>query len=85
MQKYTKAFFSLTFLITFSAFSQEQVKDTTATTKLEEVVVTGQLEPQSIKKSVHNVRIISREDIKRLAANNLGDVLNQYLNISILR
>lgn len=83
MQKYTKAFLSLTVLIVSNAFSQEQVKDTMTTTKLDEVVVTGQLEPQSLRKSVHNVRVITREDMKRLAANNLGDVLNQYLNISI--
>ena len=52
-------------------------------TRLEELVITGQFEPQSIKKSVHNVRVISDADIKNLAANNLGDVLNQYLNISV--
>ena len=51
--------------------------------ELSEVVVTGQFEPQSIKKSVFNVRVISEQDIKQLAANNLADVLNQYLNISI--
>lgn len=50
---------------------------------VKEVVITGQFEPQSVKKSVHNVRVITKEDIKLLAANNLGDVLNQYLNISI--
>lgn len=83
MQKYTKAFLSLSILIASNAFSQEQVKDTTKVSKLDEVVVTGQFEPQSLRKSVHNVRIITKEDMKRLAANNLGDVLNQYLNISI--
>lgn len=82
MQIYTKAFLSLSVLLSTAAFAQEQVKDTTIT-KLEEVVVTGQIEPQSLKKSVHNVRVISKADIKNLAANNLGDVLNQYLNISI--
>lgn len=60
-----------------------QQKDTTAVNKLSEVVVTGQLEPQSIKKSVFNVRVISKETIKQLAANNLSDVLNQYLNITV--
>lgn len=69
-------------LLSITAFGQEQEKDTIVN-NLSEVVVTGQLEPQSLKKSVHNVRIITREDIKQLAANNLGDVLNQYLNISI--
>lgn len=83
MQIHTKAFLSLSVLFTINAFSQEKVIDTTKATNIDEVVVTGQFEPQSLKKSVHNVRIISKEDIKRLAANNLGDVLNQYLNISI--
>lgn len=82
MQIYTKAFISLSVFLATNAFSQEQVKDTT-TTKLEEVVVTGQFEPQSIKKSVFNVRVISSQDIQNLAANNLGDVLNQYLNITV--
>ena len=52
-------------------------------TTLEEIVITGQFEPQSIKKSIQNVRVISKADIQNLAANNLGDVLNQYLNITI--
>ncbi|MGQ7945176.1 TonB-dependent receptor plug domain-containing protein [Flavobacterium sp. WC2509] len=69
------------FLFCQVSFAQE--KDTTAVNKLSEVVVTGQLGPQSIKKSVFNVRVISKEDIKQLAANNLSDVLNQYLNITI--
>ena len=67
----------------FSHISFAQQRDTTVVNKLSEVVVTGQLEPQSIKKSVFNVRVISKEDIKQLAANNLSDVLNQYLNITI--
>jgi len=67
----------------FGPISFAQEKDSITPNKLSEVVVTGQLEPQSIKKSVFNVRVISKEDIKQLAANNLSDVLNQYLNITI--
>ncbi|PJJ11042.1 outer membrane receptor for ferrienterochelin and colicins [Flavobacterium sp. 1] len=67
----------------FCQISFSQTKDTIAANKLSEVVVTGQLGLQSIKKSVFNVRVISKEDIKQLAANNLSDVLNQYLNITI--
>ncbi|OXA66517.1 TonB-dependent receptor [Flavobacterium aquidurense] len=67
----------------FCQISFAQVKDTTAVNKLSEVVVTGQFEPQSIKKSVFNVRVISNQDIQNLAANNLSDVLNQYLNITV--
>ena len=50
---------------------------------LSEVVVTAQINPQSIKKSVFNVRTISEKEIKLQAANNLADLLNQYLNIQI--
>lgn len=61
-----------------------QTKDSTAVDeRLNEVVVTGQFEPQSIKKSVFNVRVISNKDIQNLAATNLSDVLNQYLNITV--
>lgn len=67
----------------FCQISFAQTRDTIVANKLSEVVVTGQLGPQSIKKSVFNVRVISKEDIKQLAGNNLSDVLNQYLNITI--
>ncbi|MCD9575330.1 TonB-dependent receptor plug domain-containing protein [Flavobacterium soyae] len=71
-------------VLTFCQISFAQQKDTIASQeKLSEVVVTGQFEPQSIKKSVFNVRVISNQDIQNLAANNLGDVLNQYLNITV--
>jgi len=74
---------ALTSLFIFSGYAAFAQTDTIAATKLDEVVVTGQIEPQSIKKSVFNVRVISRADIQRQAANNLADVLNQYLNIMI--
>jgi outer membrane receptor for ferrienterochelin and colicins len=67
----------------FSHVSFAQKKDTIVVNKLSEVVVTGQFKPQSIKKSVFNVRLISSQDIQNLAANNLSDVLNQYLNITV--
>jgi outer membrane receptor for ferrienterochelin and colicins len=83
MQIRNIALTSLIILSGFSAFSQQTGTDTIASTNLDEVVVTGQIEPQSVKKSVFNVRVISRADIQRQAANNLADVLNQYLNIMI--
>ncbi len=68
----------------FIAFSQEIQNDSIfKQQEIENVVITGQFEPQSIKKSVHNVRVISKEDIQNLGAVNLGDVLNQYLNITV--
>lgn len=75
-------FYALIFSFSLG-FSQEKMKDTIKTNQLQEVVVTGQFEPQSIKKSVFNVRVITKNDIQKLAANNLADVLNQYLNITI--
>ncbi|WP_166921759.1 TonB-dependent receptor plug domain-containing protein [Flavobacterium poyangense] len=73
----------LAFVIHLSA--QEKQKDTVSSKEeLSEVVVTGQFEPQSIKKSVFNVRVISSKDIQNLAATNLADVLNQYLNINVV-
>jgi outer membrane receptor for ferrienterochelin and colicins len=86
MHKQAHVFLSIVSLIGFSSLAQETFTDSikpTINTQLEEVVVTGQIEPQSLKKSVFNVRIISQQDIQRLAANNLSDVLNQYLNITV--
>lgn len=64
-------------------YAQEVEIDSLKVTKLEEVVLTTQIEPQSLKKSVHNVKVISAEDIANLGANNLGDILNQYINITV--
>lgn len=71
-------------MVSSVSLSQEMQNDTIQKQhEIESVVITGQFEPQSIKKSVHNVRVISKQDIQNLAANNLGDVLNQYLNITV--
>ena len=50
---------------------------------LQEVVVSAQIEPQSLKKAVQNVQVISSAQISRMGATTLADVLNQYLNITI--
>lgn len=52
--------------------------------KLEEIVITGQYKAQSVKKSVYQVKVISRADIDRQAGNNLADLLNQSLNFNIM-
>ncbi|GAB4042351.1 TonB-dependent receptor [Spirosoma jeollabukense] len=64
----------------------ENDKETTFTTRLNasknqlnEVVVTGQYEPQSLKKSVYNVRVIDSERIRLRAAVNVVGVLNNEL------
>lgn len=80
-----KKYLTLYFLIFFSliSFAQEVKRDTTKVEQLEEVVVTGQYNPQSIKKSIHNVTVINRKQIESQAANNLADVLNFNLNLTV--
>lgn len=55
------------------------------TSKLEDVVVTGQYAPQSAKNSVYSVRTISAERIQALGATSLQDVLSNELNIRFSR
>ena len=69
-------------ICSFFGFSQEEQKKDT--TKLKEVIVTGQYSPQSVKKSVFQVEVITRAQIEQQGANNLADVLNQALNINII-
>ncbi|MCF4100367.1 TonB-dependent receptor [Gillisia sp. M10.2A] len=64
--------------------AQQKPKDSLIVDQLDEVVVTGQYDKQSIDKSVFEVKVISRKTIDQLAANNLADVLNQSLNINIM-
>lgn len=81
IKTYTKILFSI--FAGSTVYAQEIPKDSINPNQLNEVVITGQFEPQSLKKSVFNVKVISRQDIENRAANNLADVLNQYLNINI--
>src|SRR5688572_24340478 len=60
-----------------SAFGQ----DSLSLVDLKEVVVTGQFEPQSLKKSVYQVRVISNETIRTRSAVNVQNVLNTELGI----
>lgn len=85
MQGTTRVILPFIFLVSSFVSAQDNaVTDTIKKpTQLEEIVVTGQFEPQSLKKSVQNVRVITRQDIQQLAANNLADVLNQYINITV--
>ena len=61
------------------------LKDSIHAEQLDEVIVTGQLKPQSIKKSVFEVKVITRKDIERRAGNNLADLLSQTLNIDVFQ
>lgn len=71
----------------FAGSLQAQVEedtDSTLVVGLEDVVITGQYSAQSINKSIYQVEVISSEDIKNFAGNNVADVLNQNLNILIV-
>jgi len=84
-KKYFAVYFSF-FLsaISFSQDVKEVKKDTTTTQKLEEVVVTAQHNPQSVNKSIYDVKVIKKEEIKQRAVTNLADLLNQTLNIVVM-
>jgi outer membrane receptor for ferrienterochelin and colicins len=66
-------------LIIVSVASAQE--DTTQARDLSEVVITGQYKPQSVKKSVYQVRTITKERIQQQGASKLQDVLNTELNI----
>ena len=83
--KYLTIYFLLFFnSILVSQTKIESAKDSIATQNLEEVVVTGQINPQSIKKSVFEVKVITRREIEKRAGVNLADLLNQTLNINVV-
>ncbi|TXH25264.1 MAG: TonB-dependent receptor, partial [Cyclobacteriaceae bacterium] len=70
----------LSFLVCpFLLYSQDN--DTLKTSVLEEVVITGQFEPQSARKSVYQIKTIPLERIAARGAVRLQDVLNTELNI----
>lgn len=51
------------------------------TRNLQELVVTGQFSPQSVRNSVYNVRIINQEQIRLRGATNLQSILSTELGM----
>lgn len=78
----TRKILSILTLFPVAAGVFAQVKIDSA--NIQEVVITGQYSPQSIKKSLYKVEVITSEDIQRMAVNNVAEVLNQTLNILII-
>lgn len=77
MQNYTKHLMTLFCLFGgANAFAQT---DSATFKSMEEVVVTGQYKPQSLKKSVYQVRVIDQEKIQLSGATNIQQVLNTQL------
>ncbi|MFT3936934.1 MAG: TonB-dependent receptor [Chitinophagaceae bacterium] len=65
----------LLFLLAHTAFAQ----DTTKTKSLDEVVVTGQYKPQTLKNSVYQIRVVNAQRIALSGATNIQQVLNNQL------
>ncbi len=63
-------------MISNACFAQQ---DSLLGKKLDEVIITGQYKPQSLKKSVYQVRVINNERIKQSGATNVQQVLNNQL------
>ena len=79
-----KIHYLIIFLVNFQVFAQiAQRKDSINPQKLDEIVITGQINPQSVSKSILEVKVISKDDIQRQGANTLADLLNTTLNINI--
>lgn len=75
---YTRIVGALVLLVsTVQVFAQ----DTAKTRTLDEVVVTGQFAPQSIKNSVYRVRVIKKEQIQMRGATDIAGVLNNELGV----
>lgn len=85
MKNWTAYVVVLFFLHNFT-FAQEKQKDSLSDWKedLNPIVLTGQYQPQSVDQSVVEVEVLTASDIKKMAGNTLGDVLNQTLNVTII-
>ncbi len=80
---------SLSFFIGMVSWGQKTTKasdsiDLSGMHYLDQVVLTGQYNPQSVDEAVFEVDVISREEIKRMAGNTLADVLTQTLNLNVI-
>lgn len=65
---------------TAAVYAQNKTADTAWYSKdLSEVIITGQYKPQSVKKSVYQVRVINSERIKLSGATNVQQVLNNQV------
>jgi outer membrane receptor for ferrienterochelin and colicins len=71
------SFYTLLCVLFTTSIAKSQ--DSSSLQKLEEVVVTGQLKPQSLKNSVYQIKTINSERIKLSGATNVQQVLNTQL------
>ncbi len=79
MRKYIQTLFSAVLFLPALLIAQE--KDSIFSKSLEEVIVTGQYRPQSLKNSVYQVRVIGNQLIRASAATNMQQVLSTQLGL----
>lgn len=60
------------------------LNDSIKTECLDEVIVTHKDDIMSLSKKLFSVQVLKKEDIQKVAANNLTDLLTQNLNITII-
>lgn len=75
--------FLISFPLTVLAQQVDSPKDSVSTNQLEEVTVTGESKVMSLSKKLFAVGVIDQKDIATVAGNNLADILNYNLNISV--
>ncbi len=63
--------------------SNTVAKDSLSMQKLDEVVVTGESQVMSLSKKLFAVGVLEQKDIAKVAGNNLADILNYNLNITV--
>ncbi|WP_159038591.1 TonB-dependent receptor [Brumimicrobium mesophilum] len=84
----------LTMTISFSSFETKRLenlvlsKDTaialaSAVKQFDEVAITAQYKSQLVEKAVHNIKVIDRQKIESMAAQDLKDVLTNELNVRL--
>lgn len=75
---YMRKFYCLLIFVSFTSILHAQ-EDTSRARQLDEVVITGQYKPQSVKNSVYQVRTVGQERIRLSGANNIQQVLINQL------
>ncbi len=78
--------FASIFFIGTSLFAQQVdslQQESIGLKKLEEVVVTGESKVMSLSKKLFSVGVVDQRDIAKVAGNNLADILNYNLNITV--
>ncbi|MBR9854468.1 MAG: TonB-dependent receptor [Algicola sp.] len=86
LNKNSVFFLTFTFLYTSIITSQKKSsieQDSMSIQKLDEVILMGESKVMSLSKKLFAVGVIDKKDIAKVAGNNLADILNYNLNITV--